>query len=251
MALIQEFEAQGEALFRGRSYLPVLFAAPFLLALRESEWLELAYGDLVDDLFDWSCVGISLLGVAVRVYTAGTVPRRTSGRNTKKGQVADQLNTSGAYSVVRHPLYVGNFLMFFGLCLTPAVWWLALLSAVLFALFYERIMFAEERFLRERFGASFERWSDEVPAFVPNLRRFRPADLPFCWRTAVKREYLSVLALATCFLVVDYVEDLAALGQGGLEFELETTALFAVTLGACSVIRYLRKRTSYLSVAGR
>ena len=34
--------------------------------------------------------------------------KNTSGRNTHD-QVADSLNTSGIYSIVRHPLYVGNF----------------------------------------------------------------------------------------------------------------------------------------------
>ncbi|MGB8874133.1 MAG: hypothetical protein WCC75_12145, partial [Desulfobaccales bacterium] len=44
----------------------------------------------------------------------GLPPRGTSGRNTQ-GQVAETLNTTGIYSLVRNPLYLGNFLIWLGL----------------------------------------------------------------------------------------------------------------------------------------
>ena len=56
-------------------------------------------------------LAVSLLGEAIRIITVGHAPRNTSGRNTTEGQVADVINTSGIYSIIRHPLYVGNFLL--------------------------------------------------------------------------------------------------------------------------------------------
>ena len=44
-------------------------------------------------------------------WLSGFAARNTSGRNTGQGQVADKLNTTGAYSLTRNPLYLGNALM--------------------------------------------------------------------------------------------------------------------------------------------
>ena len=59
----------------------------------------------------WLCVGFT--------------PRGTSGRNTKEGQVAESLNTLGMYSMCRHPLYLGNLLMWLGIVMYMGHLWFA------------------------------------------------------------------------------------------------------------------------------
>lgn len=88
------------------------------------------------------------LGLIVRVVTVGYTPANTSGRNTET-QVADTVNQLGIYSTVRHPLYVGNFLMYLGLAMLTHNIWFVLIYILVFYLYYERIMFAEEQFLRK------------------------------------------------------------------------------------------------------
>jgi len=251
MQLYDLLVRQGERLFRYRSFLPFLFAIPFAAALSKAQWLETAYGDRVDDIYDWSCVAICAAGAAIRWAVAGTVPRRTSGRNTAKGQVADSLNTTGVYSVVRHPLYLGNFLMFLGVILTPGVWWLALFGSVAYWAYYERIMLAEEAFLRGRFGETFVAWAERTPAVIPALSKWIPSALSYSWRTALKREYLSVLSLLAALAALDYLEDAAAVGLSAVEWEGDTTLPFLTAFAACVVIRMLRKNTRLLSVPGR
>ena len=87
----------------------------------------------------------------VRSYTIGTTPRGTSGRNTEE-QVAEQLNSSGIYSTVRHPLYLGNYLMWIGIVLFTKSISFTIIVSLMYWLYYERIMFAEERFLERKFG---------------------------------------------------------------------------------------------------
>jgi protein-S-isoprenylcysteine O-methyltransferase Ste14 len=96
-------QKQGETIFRHRGYMPVFIIPIMLFVLQDSEWIELRFGDMVDDVYDWLCLGVSMAGIAFRVATVGFLPRRTSGRNKRKGQVADELNTTGMYSIVRHP----------------------------------------------------------------------------------------------------------------------------------------------------
>jgi len=111
MALREDLEKQGNWLFRYRSYLPLLAIPLFLVALRNSEQLERIFGRSVEMIWGVVSVGISFLGLFIRCLVAGYAPRGTSGRNTKS-QVAEVLNTTGMYSIVRNPLYLGNFLLF-------------------------------------------------------------------------------------------------------------------------------------------
>ncbi len=149
MALREELQRQGNWLFRWRSYLPLIILPLLLIALRNADWLERTVGDSLQNCWEVSCLSISFVGLAVRFVTVGYVPAGTSGRNTK-GQKAKVLNTTGMYSIVRHPLYFGNLIITLGLLLFMAIWWFGLIVAFAFCLYYERIMVAEETFLAKQ-----------------------------------------------------------------------------------------------------
>lgn len=71
----------------------------------------------------------------------------------------------GVYAVVRHPQYLGYILLATGFALRsprPAV----LASAAAGVAGFVLQARAEDRELRERFGATWERWARTVPAFV-------------------------------------------------------------------------------------
>lgn len=93
------------------------------------------------------------------MITVGYTPKKTSGRNTKKGQVADYLNTKGMYSIVRNPLYLGNFFMGLGIFLFLCIWWVEFIYTLVFMLYYERIIFAEEQFLVKKFKQQYMEWA--------------------------------------------------------------------------------------------
>ena len=108
---------------------------------------------------------ISFAGLILRVLIVGRAPIGTSGRNTRE-QAANTLTTTGMYSIVRHPLYLANYIIIIGFVMEFHVWWLVLLITCIYALYYERIMLAEEAFLREQFGDAFETWAAATPAFT-------------------------------------------------------------------------------------
>lgn len=189
------------------------------------------------------CIAISVLGFVIRSWTIGTTPAGTSGRNTTE-QVASVLNSTGIYSMVRHPLYLGNYLMWMGIVMyTYNIWFVAIVT-LLYWLYYERIMFAEERFLERKFGEEYLEWSKRAPAFVPAFSKFVKTDIPFSMKSVLRREYSGFLATVIGFLFVASVRDYI------LTRDFEFPLMYAYVLGAAVVItltlRTLKHATNVL-----
>jgi protein-S-isoprenylcysteine O-methyltransferase Ste14 len=81
-----------------------------------------------------------------------------------------ELIQTGAYSVVRHPVYLSFFGMTLAGALAATGWRVTLVSTVLFLAGTEIRVHAEERLLAERFGEEFERYRARVPAYLPLVR---------------------------------------------------------------------------------
>lgn len=246
MALQEEFEDLGNRFFRWRSYLPLFMAGLFLLALLDYRCH--ANPPELDRLWGLGCLCLSMLGLVMRFYTVGFAPRGTSGRNTR-AQVADTLNTTGMYSLVRNPIYVGNFIIWFGLSLLLKSWWLTTLIVLFFTVFYERIIFAEESFLQEKFGETFLNWARETPAIIPKLRNWQPPALPFSWKSAISREYATFFAIIASYTVLDLLSHLIL--EGRLAIDTMWLSIFISAAIIYASIRALKKKTGILSTAGR
>ena len=246
MALRNELEKTGFWLFRYRSFLP--FAALPVFAVCMMSYSYLGESHRVTAWWQLFCLGVSLAGLGVRILSVGHAPRRTSGRNTHE-QVADSLSTTGMYSVVRHPLYLGNYLMLIGFVLFFHIWWLVLLASCAYALYYERIMLAEEEFLRQQFGGTFEAWAAATPAFLPRLHGWKSPALPFCWRTVLRREYSGLFLITTTFFLLD------AMGDWRVEQSVKPDWLWICVFGFGLVVylalRTLKKHSRLLHVPGR
>ncbi len=193
MPLKEEMENQGLWLFRWRSYLPALMLPVLAWALRDAR-----LSTQVPSAWDLVCVGVSFFGLFLRGLVAGFVPGGTSGRNVAR-QEAAHLNQTGIYSLMRHPLYVGNFFMALGPVMFIRVPWFILVFALLYALYYERIMFAEEEFLRKKYKGAYEKWASRTSAIFPFGGRWVPPSLPFSLKTFLRREYPGFLGLALAF----------------------------------------------------
>lgn len=246
MPLREDMAASGEWLFTQRSFLPLLLAVPIALALPGFHYPLGSPG--LDLAWKLVCLGVSLGGLALRVLTVGRVPFGTSGRNTRE-QVAQVLNTTGMYSVVRNPLYLANYLIWLGVSLVPRMAWLTLVITLIFWLYYERIILAEEDFLRERFGPEFLAWAQRTPAFLPRGRHWTPAALPFSWKTVVRREYSTLFAILTVFFMLQLLT--AAVAEGRLVWHPLWVRLYLVGAVFYGLVRLLKKKTALLQEPGR
>jgi lipid A Kdo2 1-phosphate O-methyltransferase len=253
MALIEEFDKQGNFLFRWRTYVPgvILIVSLFLLPT------VLYWGDTYSSNLAYTvvCFAVSMLGLIIRCITIGYTPARTSGRNTKQ-QVADVVNQTGIYSTVRHPLYLGNFLMYFGVVLLIKSPLFAGIFVLFFYLYYERIMFAEEFFLRGKFGEDYLKWANSTPAFIPSWKKYKPANLEFSFKNVLKREYPGLYGIVVIFTIMDigilYFNEQGRFSQGFLEaLRPEQIWFFAIGTIFYIIVRILVKTTKLLHVEGR
>lgn len=246
MALREEFEQTGNWLFRWRSYLPLIVIGIFLLSLRGYEY---PFNSVrLNHIWEVICLIISFFGLGIRIITIGHTPKGTSGRNTKT-QVAESLNTTGIYSVVRNPLYLGNFFMGLGIALFPHLWWLTLIFILIFWLYYERIIFAEEAFLRNKFGDEFLDWANQTPVFVPRFDQYKKPDLAFSVRNVLRREYNGFFAVIVVLSILETVGDLFATGR--VVFDSWRIIILAVGFVIWVTLRSLKKYTTILNVEGR
>ena len=246
MALKEEFEKVGNWLFRWRSYLPLLLAGIILTGMWNFEYPGNSH--YLDRVWELLCLAISLFGLVIRSYTIGHTPKGTSERNTHS-QEAKSLNTTGMYSIVRHPLYLGNFFCWLGVSMFPRVWPVSGIIILTFWLYYERIMFAEEEFLRRKFEEEYEKWTNKTPAFFPRLKNWVPNVLPFSIRNVLKREYSGLFAIIVSFTFLEIIGDIFA--EGVFELDPLWVTLFLVGMTAYLALRTLKKKTGFLNVAGR
>ena len=165
-------DSKGPTLRFQRLRMTWLLVLPFLFLSRPSPRVLLV-GALV-----------SLAGLLLRGLAAGFIHKDR------------ELATGGPFSSVRHPLYLGSFLLGLGLALAGGRWWLPVLFSGLFIWLYSRVVGAEERELELRFGEQYELYRGQVSALFPRLGRphTRTSSLGFqFWLYRRNREWQAAL----------------------------------------------------------
>lgn len=104
---------------------------------------------------------IAALGQAWRIYAAGVIYKNK------------QLATTGAYSLVRHPLYLGNFLILAGFTLACGNWVVVALVAFFFLFYYPAAIRYEDHKLEGIFGDEWRSWSGSIPGMFPTSLRWK------------------------------------------------------------------------------
>ncbi len=203
--IADELTSTGDVLFRWRSYMPLVLVPLFFLSVVDDR----PPTSLAWELF---CFAVALSGLLLRVFVVGTAPRGASTRGTRH-PTADSLSTLGAYSIVRHPLYLANTLVALGCSLISGTWYLPVIVVLLSFIYHERIAAREEMFLQNAFGDRFRAWATSVPAMIPAFGNYRRAGVPFQLRKVLLQESHGLCAIGTAFLVLDTLEDSVRIGR--------------------------------------
>lgn len=85
---------------------------------------------------------------------------------------AEGLVKCGPFAFVRHPLYLGNVLLAFGLgAAAPVAGWIFVLAATV--LFVTALIHYEDNRLEEHHGSTYDAYRRSVPSLMPRLTRVR------------------------------------------------------------------------------
>lgn len=231
----QELARSGETLFKVRgNYLIGVIVVGAAIAYGSG-----ALGPFAAPAANWAWFWLSLAvasaGALVRIVTSGYAALGTSGV-TKDAPVAAELNTTGPYSLVRNPLYVGRILNFTGLAMLSGSWVYGALVFLISVLVYERISVFEEEFLRKQFGTAHAQWAEQVPFLLPRLSGWVKPKYPFWIRRCIKREDKKVFLLLSAPVLYDFARrgfDVSALPQDpGWYYAWGAVALIELTIRA-------------------
>ena len=142
------------------SLVPYFFWVPYVvIALRPGPEVDLP------DALRWLGALLSVFGVVFSLWSIVTLGRHYD--LVLEVHQDHELVRRGPYALVRHPVYTGLALHFAGACLgTGNVLLIAGTLLLSYPAFYLRAR-AEERLLRDRFGAEYEKYAREVPMLVP------------------------------------------------------------------------------------
>lgn len=209
MSLQEELERRGNWLFKHRGTLPIiilLFGLIVNIYQKKPERTTIQYDDSL--IFELICLGICLFGLLIRIYTVGYTPVGTSGRNTDK-QIADSLNTTGIYSIVRNPLYLGNYFLWLGIAMLTFNFWFVLSFSLIYFIYYLHIIFSEEQFLKNKFGNIYTEWAKKTPLIIPKLKLLKKTNLTFSWKKVLKKEKNAFAAIFLIFCLFDITEKIA------------------------------------------
>ena len=244
MGITEDYVSTGNWLFRYRSIIPLLLLLPILFYIYYYPY----YFFSLTNKWTIICLIISVFGELIRIITVGFVPIGTSGRNTAK-QRAKSLNTTGIYSIIRHPLYLGNYFIWMGFLLLFYNLWLYIIVSLVYILYYERIMFAEERFLEKKFGEQYLKWSEGIPAFIPSFSNYKKSEINFSIKSILRREYAGVLATVIGFAYIDVLRFFIETEKLGIS-PLILNILIG-TIGVVFLPRSLKHYTNILSEKDR
>lgn len=149
--------------FKNRSYTPIPLA------------ILIIYYSNPDFAIMWAGLTCLALGEFIRFWAVSYAGGIT--RTIKVG--APALCSSGPFTHVRNPLYIGNLFLFSGVVLiagAPNIWCMLSITWIFFLTQYALIISLEEETLVGLFGESYETYRQNVPRLLPRLTTWQNND---------------------------------------------------------------------------
>ena len=186
-------------------------------------------------------LAICLVGQGIRVMTIGLVYIIRGG--SKRSIYAKDLVTSGLFSHVRNPLYMGNILILFGMgVIADSVIFCGIIFP-LFLVFYHAIVRAEEEFLLDKFGDQYREYMRTVNRWIPQVKGLGTTltSMVFRWRRVIIREYNSTYIWTVGALLLT-LKNIHSCGAEAFRRALPAgISAIGILTAAYLIVRFLKK----------
>jgi protein-S-isoprenylcysteine O-methyltransferase Ste14 len=188
-----------------------------------------------------SGIVIAISGQVIRAATIGLKYIVRGGKNKKV--YAEDLVTQGLFNHCRNPLYMGNILMLAGVGVISNSLIFMVIVVPFFCLIYQAIVLAEENYLSNKFGSTYDEYCKRTNRWVPRLTGLRETfeSMKFDWKRYVVSEYNTVYLLFVGLLisVIVFTPPLAQLDNNS-KLRMGIT-VFLVLSAIYLSVRYLKK----------
>lgn len=180
----------GEILFKNRDYTPIPFVIVMII-YANTDRNSLLVGLL-----------LSLFGEAIRIFGVAHIGGVSRTKTYSTGQ---KLITSGLFSRVRNPLYIGNLFLSTGSVVAANVHPLFVLGFIAFFFIqYTPIVRWEEQNLRNNFGSDFDDYIARVPRWIPSITpRYKQTEkIRGDFNKAIRSEKNTLLAAVALYIIL-------------------------------------------------
>ncbi len=113
----------------------------------------------------------------------------------------------GPYAHLRHPLYLGSYLIGSGFCVMAGIWWLLFLWQVVFALYYyPRKEIIEGFRLADIYGEEVFDYMKNVPGLLPRFKAYKKAPVKWSFGKLVKNSEIGIIILDIIGIIVIWLK---------------------------------------------
>lgn len=178
-------KSPGKLLFKYRSFFPIPYFL-FLLFVMDYSFKSHVTGTI-----------IIVVGLILRIAAQGYTGNWTRGNEIKAEYIMDR----GIFSVVRNPLYTGNYLIGLGITFLSNfnLLYTVPVFTIIFVLYYYPIIREEEKYLSGKFEEEYEKYREKVASFFPKITGWKEGD--FSIKHALKTESSTLLTISIVYLI--------------------------------------------------
>ena len=143
------------------------------------------------------CLALVVLGQAWRCWAVGYI-----GLYRGESLKAQRLATHGPYSLMRNPLYFGNFVIGLGWSIMAGPAGIAIFTLCFCLLYVAVIIPHEEAFLRSRFGTEYEDYCRRVKRFWPSSLRLQDLRGGFDVKVVMRSEIHTIISTVIGTIII-------------------------------------------------
>ena len=223
----------GDFFFKYRNFLfPTVLV--FLFFLRPP--VDQYWGDKDYEIYkDLLALFIVFCGLGIRIAIIGFAYIKRGGRN--KEVYASHLVKEGFFAICRNPLYIGNFIIYFGVFLMHGDPLVIVIGSLFFLFVYYAIVRAEEFLLKREFAEEYRKYCRMVPRWWPKLSRLKAAtkDMKFNFKRVLAKDYTTIANALIAVIGIEFYEEIyygayATWGNGILLSLIVLCLIFASTV---------------------
>jgi len=200
--------AIGNRIFRWRR---LYYFIPVMILFMTRKNLEYPFGNyFFDEFFEFLSFAVVLLGVGLRFWTSGST-RRFFIKKAWKFHI--RFGTTGAFSLMRNPYFLGDFLIAAGLSFLLFDVPMIVLSLSLFLVLNIPILIARERMLLDAYPSLYQAYCKKVHLIIPSFQFWRKSKSRFRWLLALQKEGNLLGAMGILFFCLEQFREIEINGS--------------------------------------